>query len=337
MSRRLTRISLAATLAIVGTVVLASTASASFHLNMIREITGDTAGGDQSYIELQSYASGENFVAGHNITVWDADAQVLGMPVPIQTHTLTGPNPPNGANQSTILIGDTNVPGRDFTIPELSNYLDNTVGGNLMAAGAICYEGIPVDCVSWGGSNFTGASRLPDQTAPNGSSMPTGLLALQRNIGANCATALDAADDTNNAGADFSLVGANPRPNSVTPTETLCSGAGVPGPVAPGQAAPACKGKQTTILGTDGPDQFAGTAAADVISALGGNDTVSALAGNDVVCGGPGKDTLKGGKGKDTLLGQKGKDTLKGGGGKDTCKGGKGNDTASKCEVEKSI
>jgi RTX calcium-binding nonapeptide repeat (4 copies) len=110
-----------------------------------------------------------------------------------------------------------------------------------------------------------------------------------------------------------------------------------PGPVAPGQPAPACKGKQTTILGTDGPDQFAGTAAADVISALGGNDTVSALAGNDVVCGGPGKDTLKGGKGKDTLLGQKGKDTLKGGGGKDTCKGGKGNDTASKCEVEKSI
>ena len=110
-----------------------------------------------------------------------------------------------------------------------------------------------------------------------------------------------------------------------------------PGPVAPGQPAPACKGKQTTILGTDGSDQFAGTAAADVISALGGNDTVSALAGNDVVCGGPGKDTLKGGKGKDTLLGQKGKDTLKGGGGKDTCKGGKGSDTASKCEVERSI
>jgi RTX calcium-binding nonapeptide repeat (4 copies) len=109
-----------------------------------------------------------------------------------------------------------------------------------------------------------------------------------------------------------------------------------PVPVAPGQAAPACKGKQTTFLGTDGPDQFAGTAAADVISALGGNDTVSALAGNDVVCGGPGKDTLKGGKGKDTLLGQKGKDTLKGGGGKDLCKGGKGKDTA-KCEVEKSI
>jgi hypothetical protein len=108
-------------------------------------------------------------------------------------------------------------------------------------------------------------------------------------------------------------------------------------PVAPGQAAPPCGGKQTTIIGTDGPDRFAGTAAADVISALGGNDTVSALGANDVVCGGAGKDTLNGGKGKDSLLGQKGKDRLKGGGGKDLCKGGKGNDSASKCEVEKSI
>jgi Ca2+-binding RTX toxin-like protein len=107
-------------------------------------------------------------------------------------------------------------------------------------------------------------------------------------------------------------------------------------PVIPGQPAPPCGGKQTTIIGTDGPNRIAGTAAADVISALGGNDTVSGLGGKDVVCGGANKDTLSGGKGKDTLLGQKGKDTLKGGGGKDVCTGGKGNDTAT-CEVEKSI
>jgi RTX calcium-binding nonapeptide repeat (4 copies) len=113
-------------------------------------------------------------------------------------------------------------------------------------------------------------------------------------------------------------------------------GGGSGTPVAPGQPAPPCGGRQTTIIGSKGSDQIAGTAAADVISALGGNDTVSALAANDVVCGGPGKDTLKGGKGKDSLLGQRGKDALKGGGGKDLCKGGKGNDTAT-CEVEKSI
>jgi hypothetical protein len=210
----------------VGTVALtmgAGSASATYHENLIREITGDTSGGNQSYIELQAYAAGQNLVSGHTISVWDADGLLLGVPQPIQTHILTGTNPPNGQNQSTILIGDTAVANADFTIPELSSYLDNTVGGNLTTAGAICFEGVPVDCVSWGGSNFTGANNLPDHTTPNGSAMPTGVLALQRNIGANCGTALDFADDTNNAGADFSLVGANPRPNSVAPTETLCA------------------------------------------------------------------------------------------------------------------
>jgi Ca2+-binding RTX toxin-like protein len=298
----------------------ASTAGAAFHLNKIREITGDTAGGDQSYIELQMYGSGENFVAGHNITVWDADALVLGMPVPVQTHTLTGPNPPNGANQSTILIGDTNVAGRDFTIPELSNYLDNTVGGNLMAAGAICYEGIPIDCVSWGGTNFTGANNLPDHTTPNGSTMPTGLLALQRNIGANCATALDAADDTDNAAADFSLVNANPRPNSMTPTETLCStlgGGGTGGGTGGGPTQQSCAGKAATVTGTEAGETLTGTKAADVIAGLGGNDVLKGLAGNDVICGGAGNDKLLGEAGKDTLKGGPGKDKLKGGAGKD--------------------
>jgi Ca2+-binding RTX toxin-like protein len=320
MNRRLTRIALAASLVIAGTAVLASAAGASFHLNKIREITGDTAGGDQSYLELQMYASGENFVAGHNITVWDADGLVLGMPVPVQTHTLTGPNPPNGANQSTILIGDTNVAGRDFTIPELSNYLDNTVGGNLMAAGAICYEGIPIDCVSWGGANFTGANNLPDHTTPNGSSMPTGLLALQRNIGANCATALDSADDIDNAAADFNLVGANPRPNTMTPTETLCT---TPGG---GPTQQSCAGKAATVTGTEASEALTGTKAADVIAGLGGNDVIKGLAGKDVICGGAGKDKLLGGAGKDKLLGQAGKDTLKGGAGKDKLKGGAGKD-----------
>jgi hypothetical protein len=228
---RLGRIALAGSLAIAVVGTLASSAGAAFHLNKIREITGDTLGGDASYIELQMYASGEEFVSGHDIVVFDDDAFQLGSADnSIAHHTLTGTNPVNGANQSTILIGDTGVTGRDFTIPELSSYLDNSIGGNLTAAGAICYQGIPVDCVSWGGSNFTGQIRLPDQTAPNGNAMPTGVLALNRNIGANCATALDATDDTNNAAADFSLVGANPRPNSVTPTETPCVPPGTPTP-----------------------------------------------------------------------------------------------------------
>jgi hypothetical protein len=222
MNRRLVRLALSVSLTMLGAGAFASSAGASFHLNKIREITGDTLGGQSSYIELQSYDPGENLVSGHNITVWDETGGFMGNPGPIATFTLTGANPTNGANQSTILIGDTGVANADFTIPALDAYLENQPGQDITQAGAICFEAIPVDCVSWGGSAFLGASNLPDGTQPSGSTMPTGLLALRRNIGANCATALDAADDTNNAANDFSLVGANPRPNSQAPIDTLC-------------------------------------------------------------------------------------------------------------------
>jgi hypothetical protein len=198
-----------------------ASASAEYHLTKIREITGDTAAGNQSYIELQMYSSGQNFVSGHKITVWDADAfqAACGGPCPIQEHILSGGDPPNGDNQRTILIGDTAVAGADFTIPELSSYLDNTVGGNLTAAGAICFEAIPVDCVS-------GAASPAPPTCPTAHAerqhVPTGVLALRRNIGRTARPRSHAADDTNNAGADFALEGAGPTPNSAAPTEVPC-------------------------------------------------------------------------------------------------------------------
>jgi len=221
MNRSLVRLALVVSLTTLTAFIGAASAGASYHLNKIREITGDTLGGNQSYIELQAYGAGENLVSGHKITVWDETGAFMGNPGPLASFTLTGANPPNGANQSTILIGDTGVANADFTIPELSAYLEDQPGQDLVQGGAVCYEGIPIDCVSWG-QNFIGASNLPDHTVGNGSNMPTGILALRRAIGANCATALDAADDTDNAANDFALTGANPRPNSVAPTETVC-------------------------------------------------------------------------------------------------------------------
>jgi Ca2+-binding RTX toxin-like protein len=91
-------------------------------------------------------------------------------------------------------------------------------------------------------------------------------------------------------------------------------------------AAPTCKGKQATIVGTGSSELLKGTSGKDVIVGLGGNDKLSGLGGNDLICGGAGKDTLKGGQGNDKLFGQKGNDTLKGGPGKDKLKGGAGKD-----------
>ncbi len=342
MNRRLTRIVVAAGLAVTGMLALTSSASAIYHKNFIRQIHPSTGLLGGEWVELQMYADGENQVAGKVIRTFDPSGILFSQYV-ITPRTDT-PNAPNGENQRTILISSLFTPDNvtaDFVAPV--NDLQMT-GQD----GAVCYTEndppnyTPIDCVSYGAFTGSIATAGPPAVATPFEST------LERGITRGCATALDPADDSNSSSADFALSTSPPRNNATAPTETLCAGPGPspgPGPVAPGQAAPICKGSAATFVGTDGPDQFAGTAAADVIAALGGNDAVSALGANDVVCGGPGKDTLKGGKGKDTLLGNggkdtlkggKGKDKLKGGGGKDLCKGGGGEDTA-KCEVEKSI
>lgn len=79
-----------------------------------------------------------------------------------------------------------------------------------------------------------------------------------------------------------------------------------------------CKGKVSTLVGTEGRDVLIGTAEKDVISGLGGPDKITGLKGNDRLCGGKGNDKLVGGKGNDKLVGNKGKDILNGGPGKDS-------------------
>jgi hypothetical protein len=339
MNGRLTRIALAASLAAAVSLALVSSAMADFHLTKIRQIKGEGgASPDTSYIELQMYAPGQNLVSGHHITIWDQDALVLGSPTPIADLPLSGPNPAFADNQRTILIGDTAVAGRDFTL-DLSIYLSTLSGGSPppYQAGAACFE--TVDCVSWG--TFTGANNLPDKTTPNGSVLPA-TYSFQRQISVGCPTLLEDVDDTNNAQADFVPGPFEGRPNSVAPTEVPCPGSGVVG-----GGFTSCAGKLTTIVGTDGKDTLAGTPAADVIATGASNDVIKSLGGNDTVCGGAGKDselggkgndllrgeagkdTLKGGPGKDKLLGQAGRDTLKGGPGKDTLKGGPGKDFQS--------
>jgi RTX calcium-binding nonapeptide repeat (4 copies) len=323
MNRRLIRIVLAASLAVGVSVATVSSASATYHLNKIRQIKGEGgASPDTSYIELQMYAPGQNLVGGHHITIWDQDALILGSAVPVADLPLSGPNPPFSDNQRTILIGDTAVAGRDFTL-DLSTYLSTLSGGSPppWQAGAACFD--TVDCVSWGA--FTGANNLPDKTTPNGSELPA-TYSFQRKISAGCPTLLEDIDDTNNAQADFVAPGPfEGRPNSVAPTEVPCTGPGSGGGGGVGGFT-TCAGKLTTIVGTDGKDVLSGTRAADVIATGKGNDVIKGLAGNDTVCGGAGKDRELGGKGNDLLRGEAGKDTLKGGPGKDKLKGGPGKD-----------
>jgi hypothetical protein len=190
-------------------------AQASFHITQIREyFTGNFgAAFNDSYVELQAYAPGQNLVGGHTLNVWD---HTSATPTP----TTFSANVANGQNQATILIGDSSITGSsDATNTAISTI--QTSGG-----GAICWENI--DCISIGTGPAAGAV-IPSPTGPAAPFTPDGM-ALRRTIARGCPTLLDAPDDTNNSAADFSLTTPLPRNNAAPITETACApGVGVGG------------------------------------------------------------------------------------------------------------
>lgn len=91
-------------------------------------------------------------------------------------------------------------------------------------------------------------------------------------------------------------------------------------------AAPRCKGRTATIVGTGRAERIVGTAGDDVIVALGGSDRIRAGGGDDLVCAGGGHDDVRAGAGDDRVLGQGGADVLRGQAGNDVLLGGGGRD-----------
>jgi hypothetical protein len=201
MARRLTLIALS--IAVLAGLA-AAPAQASFHLMKIREVF---AGPGSAYVELQMYASGQNFVAGHSVRVYDGEGNEVAVPFPA--------NVARGDSQSTLLVATAGT-AADAVLPD---------GAIKAAGGAVCFDDL--DCVSWG--NFTGALKIAGPAGTPAPAIPDGL-ALQRMIGRGCATALDSADDSNDSAADFIAAPPAPRPNSVAPPEQLCGGS----PTGPG-------------------------------------------------------------------------------------------------------
>ena len=81
----------------------APSAHGAFHLMKVVEVfPGTNAAPDKAFIELQMYAAGQNQVAGHNVTVYNAAGAVTAT-VPMTAAV------PNGENQRTILLGDIDV------------------------------------------------------------------------------------------------------------------------------------------------------------------------------------------------------------------------------------
>ncbi len=205
------RIAVVVTAALAALLLLVPAARASFHLISIREVyPGTAANRDADFVELQMYASGQNFVSGHALTVYNASGTAIG------TFTFSA-MAANGANQRTILIGDSGVLGEFGVAPDLTDSALEIPP----AGGAACWAG-SIDCVSWGSFE---SSKLPAAGTPADSAtgIPEGE-ALRRTIEPGCPTLLEEADDSNNSAADLFDATPQPRDNASAPTETACTG-----------------------------------------------------------------------------------------------------------------
>lgn len=187
----------------------APNAMATFHLMQVREVyPGSVANPDSEYVELQMYASGQEFVAGHIVRAYSATGAVTGEDV-------FSADVAHGANQSTILIA---TPQAEAQFGVEADGAMSSPGQLDPGGGAVCWEAI--DCVSWG--TFSGSLFSPAGSPAVPSGIPDGM-ALRRTIAPGCATLLEAADDRDNSALDFQVVFPGPRPNSVAPTEHPCT------------------------------------------------------------------------------------------------------------------
>jgi hypothetical protein len=193
----------------------APAAKATFHEMSIREVYPGGAD-NASYVELQMWAAGQNFVLNHHLVAYNANGSV-------NEDFKFAANVANGSNQATILVADSSY-GSVFPGKPAPDASDASL--NLSpAGGAVCWvEGSPPDCVAWG--SFVGPfpAHLPVLVAGSPAS-PTGVgagKALRRSIAAPCSTLLELSDDTDDSAADFSEQAPNPRDNASPIVEKAC-------------------------------------------------------------------------------------------------------------------
>lgn len=240
---RARRGALATAIAVFLGLMFAPAASATFHLIKVREVyLGSALAPESKYVELQMYSSGQNLVGGHTLRTYDGTGK------PIGSSTLSA-NVAGDANQSTILVA-TAAAEAEFG---LSADFPLTGGSSLSpAGGAACWE--ELDCVSWGSFKGSLANSAGAPAAAGG--VPSGT-ALQRTVARDCATFLDAADDTDSSADDFSLVAPQPRANASAPTEQKCGSTGSSGYGPTGDSPPPGRGAPQTTLRRKPPKQTA--------------------------------------------------------------------------------
>jgi len=175
-------------------------AHAAFHLMKVVEIfPGTAAAPSAQYVVIQMYSGGQQFVADHNLTVFNAAGSAIA------TFTFPG-NVANGNNQAKILIAT----------PQAEAFFglnaDLAMSPAILAAGGkVCFAET-VDCVAWGAYSGSATGVGTPFNASGG--LLSGRAAIRRLDLAGSSTVLDAADDTNNCANDFVAGLPAPRNNA---------------------------------------------------------------------------------------------------------------------------
>jgi hypothetical protein len=185
-------------------------AFATFHLVYIDEVyPGSAAHPDAAFVELMPYDADQNFVSSHSVILYDASGATLG------TFTFPASLPGNGANQQTMLVGDSGVAAAFGVTPDLAD-----PGFNVPASGgAACWDAL--DCVAWG--NFHGSTSSPVGLPADGSGIPDGMALQRRSLGGTCANLFDAADDTDDSDGDLFDASPTPQSYATVPPPASCT------------------------------------------------------------------------------------------------------------------
>jgi hypothetical protein len=197
--------------------LIAAPAQATFHLIKVREVYPGTD--DDSYVELQMFAAGQNFLGGHAMKLYNASGALI--------HTSTfSSTVSNAANQQTVLIGDTKVQQSFGVAPDL---VDEGLAVPA-AGGAACWNagGVPADCVAWGNFSGGGALQAATGTSAGTPASPGGITAgkaIRRTIEPGCPTLLEESDDSDVSATDFAEADPAPRNDSSPIVEHTCAGA----------------------------------------------------------------------------------------------------------------
>ncbi len=186
----------------VGLLLASAPALSTFHLMKVVEVfPGTAASPSAQYVVIQMYASGQQLVGGHAITVFNAAGT--------QTGSFTFPgNLPNGANQAKILIATTQA--ESFFNVTADLVMSASV---LSAGGKVCWAGT-LDCVAWGSYHGSAAGVGTPFNAASG--LTSGRAAARRLNISGSSTVLDAGDDTDNSATDFVFATPAPRNNAGT-------------------------------------------------------------------------------------------------------------------------